>query len=62
MLTAQAAEMALRSFARGGCRLVLQRAAKFLDVNDSGWIEEVDFHEAGGCWPKKVTGLTCDEL
>jgi len=55
----QAAETVLGTFAQrngdsaGGA--VLQRAARLLDVNGSGWIEEVDFHQAAlryvsGCW------------
>eukprot|EP00435_Cladocopium_sp_Y103_P013546 s299_g3.t1 len=50
-LALEAAEAALGSFAQcsgdsaaGGA--VLQRAARLLDVNGSGWIEEVDFQQA----------------
>ncbi|CAL1138759.1 unnamed protein product, partial [Cladocopium goreaui] len=49
-LALEAAETVLGTFAQrngdsaGGA--VLQRAARLLDVNGSGWIEEVDFHQA----------------
>eukprot|EP00434_Breviolum_minutum_P000703 symbB.v1.2.000618.t1/scaffold26.1/size418576/33 len=45
-LALEAAEVALGNFAPEEEGAVLQHAARLLDLNSSGWIEEVDFEQA----------------